>query len=199
MPLGALMKKGNLNGMQTAMLNIQSVSMKLLDQYRAACKVRHLAPKTMAVYVQWIEQFVRFHYDRTGGWQHPSQMGEREVEAFLTHLAVNRRVAESTQNQAFSAILFLYRHVLRKNLDGVNALRAKRPKRLPTVLSREEVSRLFEAIPSDSFYRLMLELMYGTGLRVSECCKLRVCDVDFDHVMQHGACGVRSPLDGLNQ
>ncbi len=72
--------------------------MKLLDQYRAACKVRHLASKTMAVYVRWVEQFVRFHRDRTGGWQHPSQMGQREVEAFLTHLAVNRRVAESTSN-----------------------------------------------------------------------------------------------------
>ena len=78
MALGCANEKANLNGLQTGILNIQSVFMKLLDQYSGACKVRHLAPKTMAVYVQWVEQFVRFHHDRTGGWQHPKQMCEKE-------------------------------------------------------------------------------------------------------------------------
>ena len=85
-------------------------TMKLLDQYEAACKVRRLAPRTVQTYRRWVEELLRFHHDRTGQWIHPSQMGEPEVEAFLTHLAVNRRVAESTQNQALGAILFLYRH-----------------------------------------------------------------------------------------
>jgi len=81
--------------------------MKLLDQYEAACKVRRLALRTIQTYRRWVEEFLRFHHDRTGGWIHPQDMGEREVEAFLTHLAVNRRVSESTQNQALGAILFL--------------------------------------------------------------------------------------------
>ena len=92
-------------------------------------------------------------------------MGEPEVEAFLTHLAVNRRVAESTQNQALGAILFLYRHVLEKDLGSLDAVRAKRPKRLPTVLSKEEVRRLFAAMPEKGAHRLIVELLYGTGTR----------------------------------
>jgi len=85
--------------------------MKLLDKYEAACKVRRLASRTIQACRRWIEEFLQFHHDRTGQWIHPNEMGEPEVEAFLTHLAVNRRVAESTQNQALGAILFLYRHV----------------------------------------------------------------------------------------
>ncbi len=110
-------------------------AMKPLDQYEAACKVRRLASRTIPTYLRWVTEFLRFHRDRTGRWIHPREMGEREVEAFLTHLAVNRRVAESTQNQALGAILFLYRHVVRKELGSLDAVRASRPKRLPTVLS----------------------------------------------------------------
>lgn len=87
---------------------------------------------------------MRFHHDRSGESIHPNDMGEPDVEAFLTHLAVNRRVAESTQNQALGAILFLYRHVLEKELGSLDAVRAKRPKRLPTVLSKDEVRRLLD-------------------------------------------------------
>ena len=121
--------------------------MKLLDKYEAACKVRRLASRTIQTYRRWVEEFLGFHHDRTGQWIHPNEMGEPEVEAFLTHLAVNRRVAESTQNLTLGAILFLYRRVLQKDLGSLDAVRANRPKRLPTVLSKEEVRRLFAAMP----------------------------------------------------
>lgn len=154
--------------------------MKPLDEYRAVCAVRRLARRTTQTYARWVEEFLRFHRLRTGEWRHPSDLGAADVEAFLTHLAVNRSVAESTQNQALAVLLFLYRHVLKRPLGSMAAVRARRPVRLPTVLSRDEVRRLFAAMPDGSAYRLMSELMYGSGLRVSECCRLRVCDLDVD-------------------
>ncbi|MGD9857258.1 MAG: integron integrase [Planctomycetaceae bacterium] len=154
--------------------------MKLLDRYEAACKVRRLASRTVQTYRRWVEEFLRFHQTRTARWIHPNDMGQKEVEAFLTHLAVNRRLAESTQNQALGAILFLYRHVLEKELGSLDAVRARRPKRLPTVLSKEEVRRLLAAMPEKGAHRLIVELLYGTGMRISESCQLRVCDLDFD-------------------
>jgi integron integrase len=107
-------------------------------------------------------------------------MDKADVEAFLTNLAVNRRVAPSTQNQAMAAILFLFDQIEKRPLKGIEALRAKGPKRLPTVLSREEIASLFQAMPESSIDRLMAETIYGGGLRVQECCCLRVCDVDLD-------------------
>jgi integron integrase len=154
--------------------------MKVLDQYEAACKVRRLAARTIPTYKRWVEEFLRFHHDRTGRWIHPEEIGEREVEAFLTHLAVNRRVAESTQNQALGAILFLFRHVVRKDLGSLDAVRASRPRRLPTVLSKDEALRLIAAMPEKGAHRLIAELLYGAGMRISECCQLRVCNLDFD-------------------
>lgn len=154
--------------------------MKLLDQYEAACKVRRLAARTIPTYKRWVEEFLRFHHDRTGRSIHPQEMGEPEVEAFLTHLAVNRRVAASTQNQALGALRFLYRHVVRKDLGSLDAVRASRPKHLPTVLSKEEARRLIAAMPERGSHRLIVELLYGTGMRISECCQLRVCDLDFE-------------------
>ena len=140
--------------------------MKLLDQYEAACKVRRLARRTIQTCRRWVEEFLRFHHDRTGHWIYPKEMGEKEVEAFLMHLALNRCVAESTQNQALGAILFLYRHVLEKDLGSLDAVRANRPKRLPTVLSKEEVRHLFAAMPEKAAHRLIVELLYGTGMRI---------------------------------
>lgn len=154
--------------------------MKLLEQYRAACEVRRLAKRTVQTYCRWVDEFLRFHYKCTGHWIHPREMGESEVEAFLTHLAVNRRLAESTQNQALGAILFLYRHVLKQPLGSLDAVRACKPKRLPTVLSKEEVRRLIAALPDNASHRLIVELLYGTGMRISECCRIRVVDLDFD-------------------
>lgn len=154
--------------------------MKLLQQYEAACRAKHLARRTVQTYTRWVEEFVRFHHAVAGKWRHPRELQEPEVTAFLTHLAVNRRIAESTQNQALAALLFLYRHVLQLPLGNLDAVRARRPKRLPTVLSQAEVQRLIAALPQDSTSRLMVELLYGTGLRIAECCQLRICDLDFD-------------------
>ena len=154
--------------------------MKLLQAVHAACRQQHFSKSTEQVYSRWVEEYVRFHKDRSGAWTHPAELGERDIEAFLTHLAVNRKLAESTQNQALAALLFLYRFVLRRELSDISALRATRPKRLPTVLAVPEVRRLLAAVPAGTMVRLMAELLYGCGLRVNECCTLRVMDVDLD-------------------
>ena len=118
-------------------------------------------------------------------------MGEREVEALVTHLAVHRRVAESTQDQAWGAILLPYGHVLSKVRGSLAAVRANRPKRLPTMLSKEEVRRLISATPEQGTHRLIVERRSGTGMRISECCQLCVFDPDFDRpriVIRGGKC-----------
>ena len=123
-------------------------------------------------------RYLRFHRDVRGGlWVHPLEMGKQEIEEFLSYLAVARNVSRSTQNQAFSALLFLYRNVLDVELPMIEALRAAERRRLPVVLSRSEVRRLLRAI-EQPVHRLMAELLYGSGLRLMECCRLRVKDVD---------------------
>jgi integron integrase len=146
---------------------------RLLDQVRAACRVRHYSLRTERAYVGWIRRFIL-----ANGKRHPSAMGGGEVAAFLTMLATRGRVAASTQNQALSALLFLYRVVLEIELpwlDGV--VRAKRPQRVPVVLSRDEVQRVLGAL--DGVHWLMAGLLYGSGMRLMECLRLRVKDVDF--------------------
>ena len=118
----------------------------LLKLVRSEARVRHFAKRTEDAYVRWIEQYVRFSKNESGQWIHPAQLGNRAVNAFLGHLAEDRLVAASTQNQALSAILFLYRDVLKKDVK-FDAPRARRPSRVPVVLSREEVRRLLKAIP----------------------------------------------------
>jgi integron integrase len=146
---------------------------KLLTRVREAIRLRHYSLRTEKAYVNWIRRYILFHNKR-----HPKNMATREIEAFLTHLAVDKNVAASTQNQAFSALLFLYRHVLEIELDdSIDALRAKKPKRLPVVLTKEEVRALLVALPDK--YRLKGQLLYGSGLRLMECLRLRVKDVDF--------------------
>ena len=147
---------------------------RLLDQVRAKCRVLHLSKRTETAYVGWIRRYILFHQKR-----HPQEMGVREVEQFLTHLAVKGKVAASTQNQALAALLFLYREILGNNLPLVDAVRAKKPRRLPVVLSVEEVREVLGRIPRDPV-RLVLELLYGTGMRLLEGCRLRVKDIDFD-------------------
>ncbi|MFN0021325.1 MAG: integron integrase [Pirellulaceae bacterium] len=154
--------------------------MKILEQYRQACLQKHFAPRTIQTYLRWTEEFLRFQRKTRGEWVHPALLGAAEVEGFLTHLAINRKVAESTQNQALAALLFLYHQVLKQPLGRLDALRAKRPRHIPTVLSRDEAARLLAALPDATPVRLMAELLYGCGLRVSECCQLRVCDLDFE-------------------
>ena len=161
---------------------------KLLDRVRRACRLRHYSPRTERRYVEWISRFIRFH-----GLRHPNTMGGPEVVRFLTDLAVNGHVAASTQNQAFSAILFLYEHILRIELPRIDSVRAKRPVRLPTVLSPDEVRRVLDAVRGGrGVFRLMSGLLYGAGLRREECCRVRVHDVDVYRdqlVVRHGKGG----------
>jgi len=148
---------------------------RLLDQVRNAIRRRQFSPRTEKSYVGWIRRFILFH-----GKRHPREMGAREIEVFLTHLAVDRKVASSTQNQALSAILFLYKQVLEIELPWMDGIvRAKQPKRVPVVLSREEVMRLLAGLRPP--YWLMASLMYGAGLRVTECIRLRIKDLDFEY------------------
>ncbi len=147
--------------------------MKLMDQLREAIRLKHYSLSTENSYVNWCERFIRFH-----GLKHPKDMGSKEVERFLSHLAVQRRVAGSTQNQALSAILFLYSQVLKTSLQDVGAIRAKQPSKLPVVLSVDEVTNLLGNVEGSS--KLVCQLLYGCGLRVQEGIRLRTKDVDFD-------------------
>jgi integron integrase len=146
---------------------------KLLDQVRDALRVKHYAYRTEESYLQWIRRYILFHNKR-----HPKDMAEPEIQAFLTHLAVEANVSASTQNQALSALLFLYRYVLKQPLsDSIDAVRARQSKHLPTVLTPEEVQGVF--IHLEGTCQLVAKLLYGAGLRVKEGLRLRVKDVDF--------------------
>lgn len=146
---------------------------KLLDQVRAAIRVRHYSIRTEQAYVHWIARFIRF-----SGMRHPRDMGARDVTAFLSALATESDVAAATQHQALSAVLFLYRHVLEIELPWLDDLvRPKKPARLPTVLNTDEVSCLLDSFCPE--HALMARLLYGTGMRLMECLRLRVKDVDF--------------------
>ena len=148
---------------------------RLLDQVREKIRLKHYSIRTEQAYVDWIKRFILFHDKR-----HPENMGKEDVEKFLTHLAVERHVTASTQNQALSAILFLYQEVLGHELpwlDGVE--RAKRPARLPVVLTASEVRSVLARL--DGIHGLMASLLYGTGLRLMECVRLRVKDIDFEY------------------
>jgi integron integrase len=146
---------------------------RLLDRVRGALRARHYSARTEDAYVAWIRRYIFFH-----GKRHPAEMGAPEVTRFLTSLAVEGRVAASTQNQALSALLFLYRDVLEIDLPWLDdVVRAKRPARLPVVLTREEVRAVLQQLRGSP--RLMACLLYGAGLRVLECCRLRIQDVDF--------------------
>ncbi len=146
---------------------------KLLDQMREAIRARHYSIRTEETYVLWARQFILFH-----GKRHPREMGKQEIEEFLTCLAVERNVAASTQNQARSALLFLYKVVLDCPLGEVDdVVRARRPERLPLVFTRDEVRAVLARLRGDKW--LMASLLHGSGLRLMECLRLRVKDVDF--------------------
>ena len=149
---------------------------KLLDLYRETLRVRHYSHRTEITYISWVRQYILFHNKR-----HPREMGVDEINTFISHLANQKNVAASTQNQAISAILFLYRHVLGIEFDEKTLvpIRPTRPKRVPTVLSRDEAQRAIAKM--DGLYRLMAQLMYGSGLRLMEVLRLRVKDLDFDN------------------
>ncbi len=146
---------------------------KLLDQVRQAIRTRHYSDRTEKAYIHWIKRYIFFHDKR-----HPQEMAEAEIARFLSSLATTGRVSASTQNQAFNTLLFLYDGVLNKKIgliDGV--VRAKRPQRLPVVLTKDEVKKVIDQI--NGVPRLMAILLYGAGLRLMECCRLRVKDIDF--------------------
>jgi integron integrase len=154
---------------------VQPGKPKLLDQVRAAIRVRHYSIRTEEAYVQWVKRYIYFH-----GKRHPKDLDEVHVNQFLSHLAVKGRVAASTQNQALCALVFLYRHVLHKELGAFGEIvRARRPVRLPEVLTREEVKRFMAHL--GGVHRLMAGLMYGAGLRLMETVRLRIKDVDFGY------------------
>ena len=147
---------------------------RLLDVVRERLRLKHYSIRTEVQYVQWVRRFVLFH-----GKRHPREMGAAEVTAFLTDLAVRGNVAASTQNQALSALLFLYREVLAVDLPWLDeVVRAKRPARLPVVLTHAEVGAVLSRM--SGVYGLMAQLLYGTGMRLMECVRLRVKDVDFE-------------------
>jgi integron integrase len=146
---------------------------RLLDQVRQVLRVRHYALRTEECYVKWATRFIRFHQLR-----HPRDMGAAEVEQFLTHLAVDGHISASTQNQALNALVFLYQQVLEIDLGRFDAVRARRPKRLPVVLAPEEVAAVLHRVQGcDGVFQIMARLLYGCGLRLLECCQLRVKDV----------------------
>jgi integrase len=149
---------------------------RLLEQVREAVRTRHYSIRTEEAYIRWVREYILFC-----GKRHPADLGAREVSAFISHLAVERRVAASTQTQALSALLFLYREVLALPIGWVDDVeRAKKPKRLPVVFTREEVRAVLGHLRDEAW--LMASLLYGSGLRLMECVRLRVKDVDFDQL-----------------
>lgn len=148
---------------------------RLLDRVRWHLRVKHYSIRTERTYLDWIRRYILFH-----GKRHPEGMGEEQIAAFLTHLAVNLNVAASTQNQAFSALLFLYQQVLEKKLDFITGIeRVRRPPKLPVVFTSAEARAVLARLKGD--YRLMAHLLYGSGLRLLECLRLRVKDIDFGY------------------
>jgi len=146
---------------------------KLLDQVREAIRMRHYSYRTEKAYVHWIKRFVFFHNKR-----HPAEMGEVEIGRFLSALATELQVSASTQNQALNALLFLYKEVLHRQIGFVDGVvRAKRPHRLPVVPTRQEIRSIFSCLDGSDW--LMAMLLYGAGLRLMECLRLRVKDIDF--------------------
>jgi integron integrase len=149
---------------------------KLLDQLRDQIRLKQYSFRTEDTYVHWVREYILFHDKR-----HPREMGVAEINQFITHLVVERKASASTQNQALSAILFLYRNLLEADLDeaSLNFIRPKKGKRVPTVLSREEARAVIANM--SGAYKLMVQIMYGGGLRLMECLRLRIKDIDFQN------------------
>jgi integron integrase len=149
---------------------------KLLDQLRDAIRIKQYSPRTEKTYLHWVREYILFHNKR-----HPKEMGVPEINQFITHLVVERKASASTQNQAISAILFLYRYILNIDLDqsALGFIRPKKGRRVPTVLSKDEARAIIANMNQP--YKLMAQIMYGGGLRLMECLRLRVKDIDFDN------------------
>jgi len=149
---------------------------KFMAEIRRTMRLHHYSFETEKSYTQWIRRYIIFHNKR-----HPRNLGAEHIEAYLSHLATSVKVSASTPNQALSALLFLYKRVLDKDLPRLDdIIRAKRPVRIPVVLSRSEVSRVLDAMRGK--HRLMASLLYGSGLRLVECLRLRIKDIDFEYL-----------------
>ncbi len=161
---------------------------RLMDRVISEIRVRHYSIRTEEAYTAWIRRYIRFHRS------HPRDLDGDDLNRFLTHLAEHDRVAVSTQRQAMSAILFLYRHVLKTNFEWLDdVVRARQPRRLPNVLSREEVAAVLSRL--EGIPQLVVLLLYGTGMRILECLRLRVQDIDFDL----GHITIRRPKGGRDR
>jgi site-specific recombinase XerD len=179
--------------------------LKLMDQVRETLRYYHYAYRTEQTYCQWISRYIYFFNKK----KHLKDLGAKDVERFLSHLATDENVSASTQKQALNALVFLYRDVLDQSLgDSIAPVRAKRKRRPPTVLTQGEAQRLLKVM--NGTHALMAKLIYGTGMRLMECVRLRIQDVDFGqghadvktteiytHVMRRDIDAVRSPLDLL--
>ncbi len=179
----------------TPSTNTSSGAPRLLDLVRERIRVKHYSLRTEQSYIGWIRRYILFH-----GKRHPKDMGAPEVENFLSHLAVNRKVSASTQNQALAALLFLYREVLAIELPWLEGVtRAKMPERVPIVMTRAEIDRLFAHL--EGTHLLMARLLYGTGMRLMECVRLRVKDVDFGRssITVRGGKGAKDRITMLPQ
>jgi len=149
---------------------------RLMEEARKVFRVHHYSYRTEVTYIKWIKRFIKYHGNRP-----PRDLGPAEIQAFLTDLAVRGKVSASTQNQALSSLLFLYKKVLKMDLPFLDEIvRAKRPKRVPVVLTRSEAAKVLNCMQGR--HRLMASLLYGSGLRISECLQLRVQDVDFQYL-----------------
>lgn len=165
----------------------------IFEQTRNLIRLKHYSIRTEKSYLSWINRYIIYHNNKD-----PEDMGSAEIEAFLSHLAVNLKVSASTQNQAFNALLFLYREVLKRKLDeSINAIRAKKPQHLPTVMTKEETMQVINTIPFE--YQLMVKLIYGSGLRLMECLRLRVKDIDFgnNQILVRDAKGMKDRITVL--
>ena len=151
---------------------------KLRDQFHEVARYKHLSLRTEQTYWDWVRRYLLFHKQRQGAWRHPREMAAPEIACFPTHLAVERSVAVSTQNQALNALVFLHREVLGQEIGALGQFeRSQRRQRSPVVLSRHEVERVLGCV--ETKYALVLRLLYGTGMRLLEGLRLRVKDVDF--------------------
>ncbi|MHA1525931.1 MAG: integron integrase [Promethearchaeota archaeon] len=171
-----------------------SAKPKLLDQVRNSLRQRNYSYSTEKTYLFWIKSFILFHNKR-----HPNEMGEKEIGEYLTYLAVKRKVAPSTQNQALNSIIYLYKYILKIDLGEIKRLRPRGSKHLPTVLTQKEVRKILSLLQGEN--KLMAKLLYGSGLRVSECLNLRIKDLDFEmsHLIVRDSKGNRDRMTILPQ
>ena len=147
---------------------------KLLDEIRNVIRLRHYSPRTEESYINWIRRYVLFHNKK-----HPRDLNEKDIREFLNHLSLKQNVSYSTQNQALNAIIFMYKNVIKKDIGSIKFEKSKRVKHIPVILSKSEVTNILDHL--DGLPLLVISLLYGAGLRLNECLRIRVKDVDIEY------------------